>query len=82
MNKPSAHHGKTVPLGTAIGDLCSIVTFASASGISVEEVVEWVENGTLPSVTLGDIPMVNVQQIRLDLLSGKAEFKEGSYSHG
>ncbi|MDH0894713.1 MULTISPECIES: hypothetical protein [unclassified Pseudomonas] len=82
MNKPGQPHGKVVPLGSAIGDLCSIVTFASACGIPVDEVAEWVENGTLPSITMGGLRMVNVQQLREELLSSKGEFKEGGYSHG
>ncbi|MEE1947980.1 hypothetical protein V0R48_03275 [Pseudomonas alcaligenes] len=73
--------GNVVPLGTGIGDLCSIVTFATSSGIPVSEVVELVESGTLPSVRVSDCLMVNVRQLRHDLLNGKAEFKEGDYSH-
>ncbi|MBS4148797.1 hypothetical protein ACMC9K_14930 [Pseudomonadota bacterium DY0742] len=70
-----------VPLGAAISNLCSIVTFASASGIPVDEVVEWVENGTLPSATFSDFRMVNVGKLRADLLSGKESFAAGDYSH-
>lgn len=81
MNKANAHHGNVVPLGSAMGDLCSIVTFASASGIPVDEVAEWVEDGTLPSLTFADFRMVNVGKLRADLLSGKEEFKAGDYSH-
>ncbi|QLF92796.1 hypothetical protein HW090_06155 [Pseudomonas sp. ABC1] len=62
-------------------DLCSVKTFAEISGIPVEEVVEWVENGTIPSVRFSDFRMVNLGQLRADLLSGKKEFKEGDYSH-
>lgn len=80
MNKANAEHGNVVPLGAAIGDVCSIVTFATASGVPVAEVVEWVETGTIPSVTYGDFRMVNVGRLRQDLLSGKEEFKEGDYS--
>lgn len=48
MSKPNADQtgSNVVPLGAAISNLCSIVTFASASGIPVEEVTEWVANGT------------------------------------
>ncbi len=84
MSKPNADQtgSNVVPLGTAISNLCSIVTFASASGIPVEEVTEWVENGTLPSVTFSDFRMVNVGKLRADLLSGKESFTAGDYSHG
>lgn len=43
MSKPNADQtgSNVVPLGAAISNLCSIVTFASASGIPVEEVTEW-----------------------------------------
>ncbi|QLF92278.1 hypothetical protein HW090_03285 [Pseudomonas sp. ABC1] len=81
MSKENAQHGNVVALGTSIGDLCSIVTFAMASGIPVEEVAEWVKNGTLPSVVLSDFRMVNVRQLRQDLLNGKVDFKVGDYSH-
>lgn len=81
MNKANPAHGNVVPLGTSIGDLCSIVTFATSSGLPVSEVVELVENGTLPSVRVSDCFMVNVRKLRQDLLNGKDEFKEGDYSH-
>jgi hypothetical protein len=81
MNKANPNHGNVVPLGAAISDLCSIVTFASASGIPVDEVTEWVEDGTLPSVTFADFRMVNVGKLRADLLGGKETFKAGDYSH-
>lgn len=87
MNKPNEAQqpkvsGEAVPLGTGIGDLCSIVTFATACGIPVDEVVEMLDNGTLPSVTTADFRMVNVGQLRADLLSGKDTFAEGDYQHG
>ena len=47
MNKANPAHGNVVPLGTSIGDLCSIVTFATSSGLPVSEVVELVENGSM-----------------------------------
>lgn len=87
MNKPNADQkqtkvgGDSVPLGTGIGDLSSIITFASASGIPVDEVTEWVEDGTLPSLTFADFRVVNVAKLRADLLSGKESFKAGDYSH-
>jgi len=83
MSKPNANQtgSNVVPLGAAISNLCSIVTFASASGIPVEEVVEWVENGTIPSARFADFIMVDVGKLRADLLNGKKEFKEGDYDH-
>lgn len=81
MNKPNADQSNVVPLGAAIGDLCSIVTFASASGIPVDEVTEWVEDGTLPSATFADFRMVNVGKLRADLLKGKESFQPGDYSN-
>ncbi|MGE8294513.1 MAG: hypothetical protein ACN6PH_03105 [Pseudomonas sp.] len=81
MNKANPNHGNVVPLGAAMGDVCSIVTFATASGIPADEVAELVDNGTLPSLTFADFRMVNVGKLRADLLSGKEEFNEGDYSH-
>lgn len=85
MTKPISSQskvgGNVVPLGAGISDLCSIVTFATASGIPTDDVVEMVENGTLPSAKFADFLMVNVGKLRADLLSGKEEFKEGDYSH-
>lgn len=81
MTNPNSKQGNVVALGAAIEDLCSIVTFASACGIPVEEVTEWVENGTIPSVTYADFRMVNVAKLRADLLTGKPEFKAGDYNH-
>lgn len=74
--------GDVVPLGTGIGDVCSIITFATACGIPVDEVIQLLENGTLPSVTTADFRMVNVGQLRHDLVNGKESFNEGDYSHG
>jgi hypothetical protein len=73
--------GDVVPLGTGVGDVCSIVTFATACGIPVDEVVELLENGTLPSISTADARMVNVALLRADLLSGKDTYAEGDYSH-
>lgn len=81
MTNPNSKQGNVVALGAAIENLTSIVTFASASGIPVEEVVEWVENGTIPSARFADFIMVDVGKLRADLLSGKKEFKEGDYEH-
>ena len=73
--------GDAVPLGTGIGDVCAIVTFATSCGIPVDEVVELLENGTLPSVTTADARKVNVALLRADLIGGKESFNEGDYSH-
>ncbi|KJU76711.1 hypothetical protein N619_29270 [Ectopseudomonas oleovorans] len=81
MTNPNSKQGNVVALGAAIENLTSIVTFSSASGIPVEEVVEWVENGTIPSARFADFIMVDVGKLRADLLDGKKEFKEGDYDH-
>jgi hypothetical protein len=73
--------GKVVALGTPIGNVTSIVTFATSSGIPVDEVVEFVNSGTLPSLTVNGERMVDVRTLRHDLLNGKTEFVEGGYSH-
>lgn len=44
MNKANPSHGNVVPLGSAMGDVCSIVTFATGSGIPADEVAELVDN--------------------------------------
>ncbi|MGG5873913.1 hypothetical protein [Pseudomonas peli] len=62
-------------------DLCSVKTFAEMSGISIEEAIDWVDNGTVPSMRLADFRMVNLARLRDDLLNGKTTFKEGDYSH-
>jgi hypothetical protein len=62
-------------------DLCSVKTFAEMSGISIEEAIDWVDNGTVPSMRLADFRMVNLARLRADLLKGKKEFKAGDYSH-
>jgi hypothetical protein len=62
-------------------DLCSVKTFAEMSGVSVEEAINWIDTGTIPSMRLADFRMVNLARLREDLLKGKAEFNEGDYSH-
>ncbi|MNR30735.1 hypothetical protein D3C85_1482040 [compost metagenome] len=62
-------------------DLCSVKTFAEMSGISIEEAINWVDTGTIPSMKLADFRMVNLARLREDLLSGKTVFAEGDYSH-
>jgi hypothetical protein len=62
-------------------DLCSVKTFAEMSGVSVEEAINWIDSGTIPSMKLADFRMVNLARLRDDLLKGKSEFKEGDYSH-
>lgn len=62
-------------------DLCSVKTFAELSGVTVEEVINWVDSQTIPSMKLSDFRMVNLARLRADLEKGKTEFKEGDYAH-
>lgn len=62
-------------------DLCSVKTFAELSGVTVEEVINWVDSKTIPSMKLADFRMVNLARLRADLEKGKTEFKEGDYAH-
>jgi hypothetical protein len=62
-------------------DLCSIKTFAELSGVSIEEAINWVDSGTIPSMRLADFRMVNLARLRDDLEKGKTVFAEGDYSH-
>ncbi|MGP9827139.1 hypothetical protein ACT048_21940 [Ectopseudomonas khazarica] len=62
-------------------DLCSVKTFAELSGVSVEEVINWVDSQTIPSMKLADFRMVNLARLRADLEKGKTEFKEGDYAN-
>ena len=62
-------------------DLCSVKTFAEMSGISIEEAIDWVDSGTIPSMKLADFRMVNLARLREDIAKGKTEFKAGDYCH-
>lgn len=62
-------------------DLCSVKIFAEMSGVSIEEVINWVDSCTIPSMLLADFRMVNLARLRTDLLKGKTTFAEGDYSH-
>jgi hypothetical protein len=62
-------------------DLCSVKTFAEMSGVSIEEAINWVDTGIVPSMKLADFRMVNLARLREDLQKGKTEFNEGDYSH-
>ncbi|SDJ03782.1 hypothetical protein SAMN05216588_13523 [Pseudomonas flavescens] len=62
-------------------DLCSIKTFAEMSGVSVEEAINWVDSGAIPSMRLADFRMVNLARIRADMSKGKTAFNPGDYSH-
>lgn len=62
-------------------DLCSVKTFAEMSGVSVEEAINWIDTGTIPSMKLADFRMVNLARLRADLLKGKTSFDEGDYDH-
>ncbi|GAD64081.1 MerR family transcriptional regulator [Aquipseudomonas alcaligenes] len=62
-------------------DLCSVKTFAEMSGVSVEEAINWIDTGTIPSMRLADFRMVNLARLREDMAKGKTQFKEGDYSH-
>jgi hypothetical protein len=62
-------------------DLCSVKTFAEMSGISIEEAIAWVDNGTVPSMKFADFRMVNLARLRDDLDKGKTVFAKGDYSH-
>lgn len=41
MNKANPNHGNVVPLGAAMGDVCSIVTFATGSGYPLMKWPSW-----------------------------------------
>ncbi|MNN87815.1 hypothetical protein D3C81_2054200 [compost metagenome] len=58
-------------------DLCSVKTFAEMSGISIEQAIDWVDTGTIPSMKLADFRMVNLARLREDLLKGKTVFAKG-----
>ena len=45
-------------------DLCSVKTFAELSGVTVEEVINWVDSQTIPSMKLADFRMVNLACLR------------------
>ena len=77
---PNSPMGNAVELGSHIGDMAAVDTFATACGLDSEEVAEWVQNGTLPSIVFAGKRMVNVQRLRADLLQEKPEFNEGDYS--
>jgi hypothetical protein len=62
-------------------DLCSVKTFAELSGVSIEEAINWIDTGIIPSMRLADFRMVNLARLRDDLAKGKTEFKEGDYCH-
>lgn len=62
-------------------DLCSVKTFAEMSGVSVEEAINWVDSGTIPSMRLADFRMVNLARLRSDLEKGKTVFSAGDYAH-
>lgn len=62
-------------------DLCSVKTFAEMSGVSIEEAINWVDTGIVPSMKLADFRMINLARLREDLLKGKTEFNDGDYSH-
>lgn len=62
-------------------DICTIPTFAEMCGVSVEEAEEWVRNGTIPSVTMGEMQVVNMVRLRVELLSGRESFEAGDYSN-
>ena len=62
-------------------DLCSVKTFAEMSGVSIEEAINWIDTGIIPSMKLADFRMVNLARLRADLDKGKTVFKAGDYDH-
>lgn len=61
--------------------LCSKETFAAMCGVSVDTVIAWMQNGTVPSVKMGRPRLVNLAQLRADLDRGKKTiFSQGDYS--
>ena len=62
-------------------DFCSVKTFAEISGVTVEEVINWVDSQTIPSMKLADFRMVNLARLRADLEKGKTVFSAGDYAH-
>jgi hypothetical protein len=62
-------------------DLCSVKTFAELSGVPVEQVVDWVDEGTVPSMKMAGMRMVNLARLCADLDKGKRSFNKGDYSH-
>jgi hypothetical protein len=60
-------------------DICSISTFASMCGASIDDVLVWMNTRTIPSVKVSDFRMVNIAKIKADLDAGKSSFNEGDY---
>lgn len=60
-------------------DICSISTFASMCGASIDDVIAWMNTGTIPSVKVSDFRMINIAKIKADLDAGKSSFNEGDY---
>jgi hypothetical protein len=60
-------------------DVCSVGTFAAMCGASTDEVIAWMDSGTIPSVKVADFRMVNLAKIKADLDGGKGNFGEGDY---
>lgn len=60
-------------------DICSVSTFAAMCGVSIDQVVSWMKQGTVPSVKVSDFRMINLAKIKADLDAGKSSFNEGDY---
>lgn len=60
-------------------DICSVSTFASMCGASIDDVIAWMNNGTIPSVKVSDFRMINIAKIKADLDGGKSSFDAGDY---
>lgn len=62
--------------------LCSARVFADMCGVALDTVTEWMQTGTVPTVTKADATWVDIKRLRADLERGKDTFDAGDYSHG
>ncbi|BAU76101.1 MerR family transcriptional regulator [Metapseudomonas furukawaii] len=59
----------------------SAEAFADMCGVSVETVVGWMDNGTVPAVRVQGSRLINLERLCEDLEHGKDEFDEGDYDN-
>lgn len=59
----------------------SAEAFAGMCGVSVETVVDWMDNGTVPAVRVQGSRLIDLELLCEDLEQGKDAFDEGDYEH-
>lgn len=81
MNGPHIRLTRAALPSSGDSAVMSAEAFAGMCGVSVETVVGWMDNGTVPAVRVQGSRLIDLELLCEDLEHGKDEFDKGDYDN-